>query len=69
MNAPSHAFFGTPVRMFEPPQEPQFATIERYWNDPAFRAASDAETQANRNLANAALDKSRDVALRELGYI
>ena len=47
----------------------QLPTVMRYANDPAFRSASDAETQANRNLANAAFDKSRDVALAKLGYI
>jgi hypothetical protein len=68
VNAPHHAFFGTPVRMFEPPED-HFPTITRYWNEPAFRAELDAETQDNRDTANAHLDAHRDAAIRKLGYL
>lgn len=58
----------TPVRMFEP-LEDQFPTITRYWNDPFFSAELDAETQANRDVANAAIDVGVRAQLKALGYI
>jgi hypothetical protein len=54
-----------PERMFEP-VEPQFATIEEYWRNPA---PFDAERDANRATAHAHFDAHRDAALAKLGYI
>jgi hypothetical protein len=54
------------VGRLEPVEEPQFATVEAYWRDPA---PFDAEAAANRAKANAHLDAHRDAALAKLGYI
>lgn len=41
------------------PGEPRpFATIERYWNDPAYAAQLDAERAVEQRKLNAMLDKS-----------
>jgi len=66
VNAPHHAFFGTPVRMFEP------ADLTTLVHDIASGAAPfakrEAEYRANRDTANAHLDAHRDAALAKLGY-
>jgi hypothetical protein len=54
-----------PERMFEP-VEPQFATIEEYWRNPA---PFDAERDANRATAHAHFDAHRDAALIAAGLI
>lgn len=50
----------------QPPEEPQFATVEAYWRDPA---PFDAERDANRAKAHAHIDAHRDAALAKLGYL
>lgn len=50
----------------QPVEEPQFATVEAYWRDPA---PFDAERDANRTKAHAHFDAHRDAALAKLGYI
>ena len=38
------------------PHDPLFPTINRYWNDPAYRARIDAENAHARELANQHID-------------
>lgn len=52
------SIFGHPMALRDHMRDAHtsFTTLERYWNDPDFRARLDAETQANRDRANAAID-------------
>ena len=52
--------------VFQPIEEPQFATVEAYWRDPA---PFDAEAAENRAKANAHFYAHRDAALAKLRYI
>ena len=70
MNAPHHAFFGTPVRMFEPTDDYEdasvlIASIEAQLSDPTYadrRAAGQAMIDLH-------FDAHRDAALAKLGYL
>ena len=67
MNAPHHAFFGTPVRMFEPAD--LTTLVHEIASGAAPFAKREAEYRDNRDTANAAVDVGVRVQLKALGYI